>query len=116
MKPDKIWICGIPYRVVWCENAYDVDLDRRKMLCGQHDPWDNTIRLHDNNRPWESKFQTLWHEILHAIEQAYHISNLDDDAIDLLATGIADVIVRNGWCAGPEEPPIPGKMIPMDKL
>jgi hypothetical protein len=95
MKPSSIDILGFPYKVIWCKTAQEVDVEGRRLLDGSVDQWSNTIRIHDNERPAEEKFQTLWHEVIHALIKMFHLEDLDEKTIDLLATGITYVMLHN---------------------
>ena len=74
---------------------------KRESLWGQVDYWTRTIRVYHNDRQNADVWQTLWHEILHAIAEKLHITTgngklqNDENAIDLLATGINAVLQDN---------------------
>lgn len=103
--PDRVKILGIVYSVTYVDNPSDVDIHRRESLWGQVDHWTSSIRIYKRAESDNSAaFQTLWHEILHAVAVQLHIHprdgvelNEDENAIDLLATGISTVLVDNGW-------------------
>jgi hypothetical protein len=95
MKPEQIDIMGFPHSVKWCKTAQEVDADGRKLLDGQYDAWKNELRIHDNDRPAEEKFQTILHEVMHALCRIFHIEDMDERVVDLLATGITYVMLHN---------------------
>ena len=100
-KPDRVNVLGIEYKVIYVDNPAEVDRDKRRSLWGQVDYWERVIRIYDNGRPNEDVFQTLMHEILHAIDTALHLGVCDDDdgedTIDLIALALTDVLFRNDW-------------------
>jgi hypothetical protein len=97
--PEAVNVLGIEYRVIYCDNPADVDVYKRKSLWGQIDPWTRTIRIYRNGRPVHDLWYTLMHEIIHALAAELHIKILEDaeDETDLLAMGLTDLLVRNGW-------------------
>jgi len=102
MKPDKINILGVEYKVVYYAKPSDVDLRGRESRWGECDFWMRTIRVFDNgSRPEEDIWHTLIHESLHAIGEALHLKILTDDAnheqLDILALALVDTFDRNGW-------------------
>ena len=74
---------------------------QRESLFAQIDYWSLSIRVWDGGRPLIDIYQNLIHEILHWCGQDAHIKMLKDndnhDELDLLATVLTDVLVRNGW-------------------
>ena len=101
MRPDEVNILGIVYSIEYMDKPSEVDIFKRASLWGQIDYWTRSIRIYDNGRPNGEIWQTLVHEILHGLANALKLKALEgddnDDAVDLLATGIADVLFRNGW-------------------
>lgn len=100
MRPDHVWIFGKKYDIRYVDNPVEVDMNRRKALWGQIDYWTRTIRIYDNGRQDGDILQTLMHEIVHAIDEEFHLKIYDkmgEDVIDLLGSGIADVLLRNDW-------------------
>jgi len=103
MKPEKVNICGIEYKIEYCENAADVDTLKRRTLWGQMDHWRSVMTVYDNGQSDGEVFSTIIHEVLHGIEEAVNLTCFKDDKgkelkeLDTLATALADVLVRNGW-------------------
>lgn len=97
--PDEVDVIGTRYRITYCDNPADVDLYKRQSLWGQIDYWTRTIRVYHNGRPPQDVWQTLMHELIHAIVSSLHMSALKDneDEVDLLALALVDVLVRNHW-------------------
>jgi hypothetical protein len=98
--PTKVKVFDVVYKIEHLDKPSEVDLFKRESLWGQVDFWTRTIRIYHNNRQVADVMQTVWHEILHAIASSLHIDNKindDNDIIDLLATGINNVIVDNDW-------------------
>ena len=101
MKPKKVNILGVEYKVIYCDKPSDVDHMGRESLWGGMDPWTRIIRIYDNGRPDEDIWQTIIHEVLHAIDDSLHL-NIDkedkgDERLDMLALALTDVLFRNKW-------------------
>jgi hypothetical protein len=100
-RPSEINILGVRYQVTYVTNPAEVDIQHRQSLWGQYDPWTRTIRVYANQRPEEDIWQTVLHEVLHAIADLLHLKALTDnqnhDELDLVALAFTDVIARNGW-------------------
>ena len=97
-KPTTINILGITYRVSYVEKPSDVDFNKRESLWGSVDYWTRTIRIYDNGLSIEDIWQTLWHEILHAIAEQLHLNlnkEKNHDDLDRLALAINDLLFRN---------------------
>jgi len=102
MKPTKINILGTEWVVMYYNSASEVDVDRRKSLWGQSDFWKKIIRIYDDGRGEDAIMQVIFHEILHVLVYELRIKEISDapreeDIIDLLGTGLSDLIMRNGW-------------------
>ena len=99
MKPKFVNILGVEYYIEYVDKPSEVDIFKRQSLWGQIDYWTRTIRVYDNGRPAEDVWQTIFHEVLHGIQNALHIDKLKDDepTIDVLATSLVDTLFRNGW-------------------
>jgi len=100
-KPNSVNILGINYTIQYVANPAEVDMYKRESLWGQIDFWTRSIRIYDNGRSMEDILQTIFHEVIHGIVCDLHMkafnSNTDHEEIDLLALGLTDVLVRNGW-------------------
>lgn len=104
-KPEQVNILGTTYKVIYEKEAINVDIHKRYPYAGQTDYWTQTIRIHDDGTlANDSIFQTLVHEICHVISEVLHIEPLQqkhgescNDDMDLVALGIADVLLRNGF-------------------
>ena len=77
-KPTEVNILGITYKIEYVNSVSDVDIHRRESLWGQIDYWTHSIRIYDGDRSIESIWKTI---------------------VELLALGMADVLIRNGWLA-----------------
>ena len=104
MNPESIKVLGIPYTIRYCDNPIDVDVHKRSSLWGQCDYWTRTIRVYDGGRCIEDIFETILHEVLHAIGEALKLDVLDKgeaidarkhDELDVLALALTDVLFRN---------------------
>jgi len=99
--PKKVNICGINYEIIYTDKPSEVNLYKRKSLWGQIDYWTRTIRVYDNGQPVEDIFETILHEILHGLGSALKLKEFskeeNHDELDVLALGLADTFIRNGW-------------------
>lgn len=103
MKPNQINILGKVYSVSYVDRPSDVDIRHQRSLWGQIDYWDRSIRIYDRGRQDSDLLHTILHEVIHGITEELNLGIRDDeDQIDLLALGLADVLDRNGWLR--EEP------------
>lgn len=98
--PSSVKIFDVVYEIEYVEKPSDVDIYKRQSLWGQIDYWTRTIRIYKNDRQDSDVMQTLWHEVIHGIAMALHIDeDVSDEGniVDLLATGINNVVVDNNW-------------------
>ena len=105
MKPESLNILGIEYKIIYVEKPSDVDLQGREALMGQIDYWTRTIRVYDNGRSLNDIWQTLIHEILHAIGSELHLKINEEkfhEELDTIAVVLTDVLFRNGILKFPE--------------
>lgn len=99
--PTEIKIIDMVYKIEYVDRPSDVDIFRRDSLWGQCDFWTRTIRVYSRDRSEADVWQTLWHEIIHAICEKMHIAtdsgvlNDNETAIDLLATAINAILQDN---------------------
>jgi hypothetical protein len=103
-KPTEVNILGMPYKINYVDSVSDVDIHRRESLWGQIDYWTHSIRIYDGERSIESIWKTILHEVAHGVVTHLRIKVISDaenkeDVIELLALGMADVLIRNGWLA-----------------
>ena len=97
MKPQSVNIFSKEYEIIYCDKTSDVDSEGRKALWGQLDSWTHTIRIcapdgFSDGEIWDS----LIHEIIHAIKKDLKLND-EEEKTGLLAMGLADVLLRNGW-------------------
>lgn len=99
--PDEVNIVGIVYKIEYFDRPSDVDVFKRASVWGQCDFWTRTIRVYKNDLSNREIWNTIMHEVLHAIVEALNLGGekLDDDdkTVDVLAITLVDVLVRNGW-------------------
>jgi len=97
--PREMIVLGIPYQIEYCDNPADVDREKQEARWGEVDYWTRTIRIYEGKRPLTDIWRTLFHELLHAIDQQLHLELFvkREDQMDSLALGILDTLVRNGW-------------------
>ncbi len=100
--PTQIKLFDVVYQIEYVDNPSDVDMFKRDSLWGQLDYWTRTIRVYKNDRQRSDIWQTIWHELLHAIctkliiETEQGKLNNNEKVIDLLATGINSILMNNG--------------------
>lgn len=101
MKPKIVNILGKVYQIEYVDKPSDVDIYKRDSLWGQIDFWTRTIRIYDNDRTTEDLWETLIHEVLHAIASELNLKSLgkdeNHDELDCLGTALTDVLFRNEW-------------------
>lgn len=97
--PSKIEILGVPWKVLYFENASEVDTAKRKSLWGLCDSWTRTLRIYTADRPAEENLITLFHECIHAICDTLHLDDLNENEkyVDLLALAFMNILTKNGW-------------------
>jgi len=88
-------IMGIPHKIIYCEQAIDVDPKKREPLWGHIDQWTCTIRVYAQV-PDEVILQTIIHEVLHQIADNIHLE-IDHGQLDEMAGALADTFTRNKW-------------------
>ena len=105
MKPKELNICGVTYRIEYCDNPSDVDIHKREACWGQVDYWTQSIRVYDKGLNAESIWNTILHEILHVIGYSLKLDILDfgkgeneikHNELDVLARTLVDTFIRNG--------------------
>lgn len=96
--PESVNILGIPYKIIYCENQLDTDIEKRTLLDGQIDFFNKCIRVHKRDNK-ESMWNTIWHEILHAIIHTLKIDIGEDtdeeNLVALLSLGINNVVFEH---------------------
>jgi hypothetical protein len=100
--PTQLKIFGIVYKIIYVENASEVDVHKRESLWGQIDFWTRTIRILKNNRSVMDVWHTIWHEALHGILSALHLDAGKTDEkedeehfVDLLGLGLLNFCIDN---------------------
>lgn len=99
-RPERVIILGKEYSITYTDNPASVDIHKRNSLWGQIDFWTRSIRVYDTPHfSWADIIDTLLHEILHGIVNELKLAKLADDeeVVGLLALGLADTLIRNGW-------------------
>ena len=106
MKPTNVNILGVDYTIEYTDRPSDVDMYKRESLWGQVDFWTRTIRIYYNNRGIQEVWHTIIHEVLHAICDQLHLTcfkgncsneKIAHNELDIIATTLLDVFVRNNW-------------------
>jgi len=102
MKPDTVNIFGKIFKIIYCKEVSAVDSEKRNLYFGQLDAWNCNIRVFDNGeRPEGAIFETIMHEILHAISVDLNLDCFDGDKghdeLQLVAMALADILTRNNW-------------------
>ena len=86
---ETIRIDGIDYNVSILDESGQVSLD----TLGTYDKRNRIIKVLDSGE--KINIQTLWHEILHVINENRLYGDLDERTIESLATGISQVLFDN---------------------
>ena len=102
MKPDSINILGKNYSVTYVSKPSDVDIHNYESLWGQIDFWTHSIRVYaPDGFSEEAIIETILHELLHVLAVRLKLTSFDNpdnhDELGLVAMGLADTFVRNGW-------------------
>lgn len=95
-RPEEIIILGLHYTIEYVDRPSDVDINKRESLWGQIDYWTRSIRVYDNGRRDEDVWETILHEVIHAIADVLKLGDIGEDETALLSLGLADVLFRNG--------------------
>lgn len=112
-RPHSVNILGSQYSIRYFDKPSDVDMFHRSSLWGQCDFWTRGIRIYDDGNLSDSDvFQTILHEVIHAIAEGLNLKWLGDwkdkdkhDELDLLALALVDTFTRNGWITFDSEEP-----------
>lgn len=98
MKPTKVNILGIPYKIEYVDRPISQDQDSTTV--GNINYTDKIITIYDKNKSLEDIWATLLHEILHGICESAGLRLNDKDMhkeLDVLAITLMDVLFRNDW-------------------
>jgi len=94
--PPSVKILDTTYKILYVNNPCDVDVHQREAYWGQIDYWTSTIRVYVKDRTKEDIWQTIWHEVMHGICEKFKMDKaLNEDQIDMIATGINNVMLDN---------------------
>jgi hypothetical protein len=102
-KPESLNICGIPYRVEYCDRTVDVDPESEHGYWGQIKYKEQLIRVYDNNCAIEFVWNNIMHEVLHGIGEAVNLEilkgedgdNKKHNELDALARALTNFLFRN---------------------
>jgi hypothetical protein len=103
-KPQSLTILGKNYKISYHDKPSEVDHQRRHSCFGSIDTWDHTIRVYDDGTSIEEIWDTLLHEVLHAIGDALKLDILDKgtgedtrkhEELGILALALSDTLIRN---------------------
>ncbi len=99
--PNVVNVLGVEYKIEYVDKPSDVDIYKRESLWGQVDYWTRTIRVYAKDRTPADTWETIFHEVLHAIGCQLHLKMIEDkdnhDQVDILALALTDTVFRNGW-------------------
>lgn len=98
--PDEVNVLGIKYSIEYVDKPSEVDMYKRKSLWGQIDFWTRTIRVYEKDRAKEDIWETIIHEVLHAVDEHLKLKLFDDDdhdSLGILALALTDIFFRNDW-------------------
>ena len=97
----KINILGKPYKLIYVNSPYDVDIARKEAYWGQTDEWTREIRIYKRNRSNEDIFEVTLHEIIHSIADILDLGFKDEEKdINALSVALADTLTRNNFLKG----------------
>lgn len=88
----QVTICGIPHKVMFEDNHFDIDLHMGQINY-------DTAEIHINNGLTEElKQEVLCHEILHGIlmHLGYSDQNQDEQFVQAVANAISQTFIING--------------------
>ena len=99
--PSSVNVAGLVYKITYVDSPAEVDIFKRESMWGQCDYWTRTIRIYQNDTPIEDVWQSVIHEVLHALSSALNIKCLKDvdnhEELEVLSGGLMDTLIRNGW-------------------
>lgn len=99
-RPSEVVVLGKVYTISYMDKPSDVDLFKRETMWGQIDYWTRSIRIYEGEFGDIDVWDTLIHEVLHAIGVELHLSLAKDEKheeLGMIALALADVMIRNGW-------------------
>ena len=104
MKPEILNIMGVPFKIIYCKNAIDVDPAKDIELLGNSSIKKQEIRIFEGNSP-EFMWQTIIHEVLHMIGDMTKMNILNTTTssaweqnhkdLECLANILSDFLIRN---------------------
>lgn len=100
--PQSIKILDSVYTIKYVNSTKKVNPSGKEDLDGLWDPKAQTITLFLNKKSMNEVWQTLWHELLHAVVgkmwiQEIEKSKNEERIIDLLALGVSSIIADNDF-------------------
>ncbi len=100
--PKSIKILDSIYTVKYVNSTKKVNPSGKEELDGLLNPSSQTITLYLNKHSMDQVWQTLWHELLHAVVgkmwiQEIEKSKNEERIIDLLALGVSSIIAENDF-------------------
>lgn len=98
--PKSIKILDSIYIIKYVNSTKKVNPSGKEDLDGFWDPENQTITLFLNKKSMDQVWQTLWHELLHAVVGKMWIQEIEKNKneeriIDLLALGVSSIIAEN---------------------
>lgn len=89
----KLIIQGKPYKIIWQKMIFDGEEGLETKFYGKVSTAKQEITLAEN-LAIEKLFDTMFHEIVHAIDNEL-VLDLDEKTVDRLATGFAEAVILN---------------------
>lgn len=98
--PKTIKVLDSTYTIKYVNSTKKVSPSGKEELDGHCDLGSQTITLFLNKKSMNETWQTLWHELLHAVVGKMWIQEIEKNKneeriIDLLALGISSIIAEN---------------------
>jgi len=94
--PKSVMVFNSMYEIKYYDKASRVDHIKRESLLGQIDYWDSIIRIYEGQYSNAGIWQTIWHELIHAILGKTQLKlNDNEEFVDLMATAINGIFEYN---------------------
>lgn len=97
-RPNKVNVCGKVYRIEYTKKPIEHS-DKSVICMGEINYVDQVISVYDKDRDVVDLWDTILHEVVHALIHELRIRSLqkNHDDIDRLGVGLSDTLFRNGW-------------------
>jgi len=106
--PNEIRLFNTTYKITYHDEAHEVCSKKEKRMRGEVSHQDCTIRVHKENRPYPEIIRTVWHELLHAVQDQirgwafFKDEDSEEHFIDLCSLAIVNILTQNKMCFDPD--------------